>query len=306
MEVRVELSVIIPTKDRDDVFSRTLQSVCEALRDVAAEVIVVNDSKTRTVVPDPAYASHVTVLNNPKSGVASARNLGAAHARGRLLLFLDDDMLVSRENIQATLQLHRLYANCCINLNWIYPPELTSTIQKEPFGRYLIHYGFTSLEGWNRGASWDANGLFPTEGITSQYLSMERAVFVASGGYTEGFPHAGFEDFDFAKKLKKEAVDFYIYPLSIAYHNETDRLNLPAWLARKERGGETRRVAVAMGHQELALHYGTFKKAALHGIAWFAPCLPLVLKLAPDALYFRIINILLATAIYKGYTKRAC
>ncbi len=301
----MELSVIIPTKDRGDVFSRTLRSAYEALRDVAAEIIVVNDSKTRTVVPDPACADRVTVLDNPKSGVASARNLGAAHARGRLLLFLDDDMLVSRENVQATLQLHRQYAGCCINLNWVYPPELTSTIQRDPFGRYLIHYGFTSLEGWNRGDRWDAANLFRTEGITSQYLSMERETFRASGGYTEGFPHAGFEDFDFAKKLKKQGVVFYIYPLSVAFHNEIDRLNLPAWLARKERGGETRRVAVAMGHKELALHYGTLKKTALAAIARATPLLAPLLRLAPDALYFRIVNVLLATAIFKGYTKRA-
>jgi GT2 family glycosyltransferase len=297
--------VIIPTKDRGEVFSRTLRSVYEALLDVAAEIIVVNDSKTRTLTPDPVMAGRVTVLDNPKSGVASARNLGAAHARGRLLLFLDDDMLVSRENVQVTLQLHRQHAHCCINLNWVYPPDLDSAIRQNPFGRYLVHYGFTSLEGWNRGDRWDASNLFRTEGITSQYLSMERDVFRASGGYTEGFPHAGFEDYDFAKKLKKQGVAFYIYPLSVAFHNETDRLNLPAWLARKERGGETRRVAVAMGHRELALHYGPLKKTALTGITWATPLLAQLLKLAPDALYFRIVNVLLATAIFKGYTKRA-
>ncbi|MBD0256895.1 MAG: glycosyltransferase [Cytophagales bacterium] len=301
----MELSVIIPTKDRGDVFFRTLRSVYDAVRDVAAEIIVVNDSKTGTVGLPPAYAPRVTVLDNPKSGVASARNLGAAQARGRLLLFLDDDMLVSPENVRVTLQLHRQFSHCCINLNWIYPPELTDTIRREPFGRYLIHYGFTSLEGWNRGDRWDPANLFRTEGITSQYLSMERDVFRDSGGYTEGFPHAGFEDFDFAKKLKKQGVAFYIYPLSVAFHNETDRLSLPAWLARKERGGETRRVAVAMGHQELALHYGPLKKTAFTGITWATPLLARLLRRVPDALYFRIVNVLLATAIFKGYTKRA-
>ncbi len=299
----MELSIIIPTKDRGQIFNETLRLVYRAIQGLEAEIIVVNDSKHNTIELEPVYKEHISILNNPKRGVASARNLGAARARGQLLLFLDDDMLISKENLQATLQLHRERTNCCINLNWIYPPALTSEIEKDSFGRYLIHHGFTSLKGWNKGAAWDDTKLFRTDGITSQYLSLEKQFFVVSGGYTEGFPHAGFEDFDFARKLQKRGVEFYIYPLSMAFHNEADRLNLDAWLARKQRGGETRRVAVAKGHEELKLHYGVLKKAALESIDQMKPLLKLILKLAPDPLYFRIVNILLAAAIYRGYTK---
>ncbi len=65
------------------------------------------------------------------------------------------------------------------------------------------------------------------------------------------------------RKLQKEVLNSYIYPRDKAFHNEADRLNLDAWLARKQRGGETRRVAVA--DEELETYYGVLK-AALENI----------------------------------------
>lgn len=303
----MEISIIIPTKDRKDILSKTLGNACVAMAGTEGEIIVINDSKTTSVEIPPLYKDKVSVFNNPVSGVASARNLGASKAKADLLLFLDDDMLISQENIRTTLQLHQAYKNCCINLNWIYPPELTDKISETQFGRYLIHYGFTSLKGWNRGEYWNDRQLFKVNGITSQYLSMEKKVFIKAGGYNETFPHAGFEDYEFAQRLKQQEIDFYIYPLSMVYHNEEDRLQVEAWLQRKKRGGETRRVAVEMGFKQVALSYSFAKSTTLKCITLCSPFLILLAALVPniqflDIIYFKIINILLAAVIFEGYT----
>ena len=304
----LKLSVVIPTKDRNLILAQTLLAACEALKGVDSEIIVVNDSDTPVEMPFPLPAN-VRVMRNPKSGVASGRNYGAKLATGSLLLFLDDDMLVAPADIQTTLRLHEEYDRCFINLNWVYPPQLLNQIEKNLFGRYLVHYGFTSLKGWNRGNHWDDNRLFATNGITSQYLSVRKTDFDASGGYNEAFPHAGFEDYEFAKRLQQQGFAFYIYPQSKLLHNETDRQSIEAWLDRRRRGGQTRRVAAELGHAEVALHYPSWKNGVLQLLSACKKAMLFVIKKLPDKpifdrVGFKLINILLAVSIHEGYNRK--
>lgn len=305
----MELSIIIPSKDRETIFKESLQMAYSAIKGLDAEIIVVNDSKTKAINIDPTFHDKVRVFNNLKSGVASARNLGASQAQSDLLLFLDDDMWIKEENVLTTLKLHQTMSDCCINLNWVYPQALDQEIKKTQFGRYLHHFGFASLKGWCRGLAWNDDHLFPINGITSQYLSINKHDFWKVGGYNEDFPHAGFEDHDFSVRLLKHNIQPYIYPLSIVYHNEADRMNVEAWLARKQRGGETRKVAVQLGYSEVALSYDLVKGNVYKMLKISKPALIKVLMSIPnvtalDPFYFRILNLLLGTASYEGYTTK--
>lgn len=302
------LSLIIASKDRAAILAVTLEKVYRALQGIPAEVIIINDSKTTSIDVPAAYQDKVRVIDNPRGGVASARNLGAAHAQAPLLVFMDDDMWVAADNVRATLQLHQQYGQeaRCFNLNWVYPPELQAYVQSTQFGRYLHFYGFDSLKGWCRGLPWSDTELFATPGITSQYLAIRKTDFERAGGYNESFPHAGFEDHDFSQRLAAHQVQPYILPTSTMFHNEADRMNLPAWLARKRRGGETRRVAVELGHEELVYEYGALKGSIYRLAALVRPVIMGVLKLIPnqrafDRPYFALVNLLLGTALYTGY-----
>ncbi|WP_045687121.1 glycosyltransferase family 2 protein [Hymenobacter sp. AT01-02] len=303
-----KLSLIIASKDRKAILAVTLEKVYRALQGVPAEVLIINDSKTESISLPAEYQDKVRVIDNPKSGVASARNLGAKNALAPLLVFMDDDMWVTAENIQVTVDLSQQYSQepRCFNLNWVYPPDLQKYVQSTQFGRYLHHYGFDSLKGWCRGLPWNDNELFATPGITSQYLAIRKVDFEKSGGYNENFPHAGFEDHEFSQRLAEHHIQPYICPTSIMYHNEADRMNLTAWLARKKRGGETRRVAVELGHQELVYDYGLLKGSVYQVISLIRPAVMGILTLIPnkkafDKLYFGLTNLLLGAALYSGY-----
>lgn len=305
----MKLSIIIPSKERELVLSTTLRKAYESIKDIEAEIIVVNDSKTTNITIDPDISHKVNVLQNSKDGVASARNLGASHAKGDLLLFLDDDMWIREDNLYTTIKLHQSMKHCCINFNWEYPPDLNHEIKRTQFGRYLHYYGFTTLKGWCKGQFWDDQKIFPTDGITSQYLSIAKNDFWRTRGYNEKFPHAGFEDHALYKALMDNKIQPYVYPLSMVYHNEADRMHVKAWLARKQRGGETRRVAVEMGYHEVAIKYNMLKKTAYRLLKIFKPALYNTLAVIPnlqlfDPLYFRIVNLLLGTVSYEGYTNK--
>ena len=301
------ISIIIPSKDRAAILSESLDKAYKAIANIPGEIIVVNDSKTGDIFLRPEWTDKVKVFNNHKSGVASARNLGAHNASAELLFFMDDDMWLSAENVNTIISLHQHYTvKSCINLNWIYPEALLKQMKTTQFGRYLSYFGFDSLKGWRRGLSWNNEKIFPVEGITSQNLSIKVTDFIVVEGYNENFPHAGFEDHDLSKKLAKAGIQPYIYPLSQMYHNEADRMEVEAWLARKKRGGETRRIAVEMGYTELKLNYGLGKSIAYRVLALLQPTFYTFLSLIPnikslDPVYFKLLNTMLGTASFLGY-----
>jgi glycosyltransferase involved in cell wall biosynthesis len=302
------LSIIIPTKERGNVLNRTLEAAFNATIQITSEIIIVNDSKTTAPKIDPKYSDRVKVINNPKSGVASARNFGVNNATYSNLLFLDDDIIISQENINKLMQTVKHYPSCAINFNWIYPSELTEKIKTTQFGRYLTTNGFTSLKGWSDNLIWDDLKIFEVDLVASYFLFITKSDFKIVGGYNENFPHAGAEDFDFAMRLKKTGVKGLCDPLSMVLHNEEDRVNLFPWLQRKERSAETRKIAVSLGYKEMAINSPASKIQLYRSIYFFKPVFLFTLKIIPnikslDFLYFRIINILLGAYLYKGYFK---
>ncbi len=301
----MELSIIIPTKDRGDVFDSTIRSAHEAIKDTDSEIIVINDSKTKDVKL-PFSSSQIRIFNNPKSGVASARNFGVSKAKHSVLLFLDDDVFISRQNLKSAYDFISASSNSTLNPNWIYPQTLTSEISKTKFGRYLIRYGFTSLKGWSQGMAWNDQKIFRCELLASYFLMIRLSDFKSVNGYNEHFPHAGAEDYDFAIRIRNAGIQTFIDPTNMVYHNESDRVDLLPWLQRKERAAQTRKLAVTLGHEQLAINAGGIKKTATLALYPFRRILLTAYHLIPnmalfDRLSFFIINRLVSVYLYKGY-----
>jgi glycosyltransferase involved in cell wall biosynthesis len=301
-------SVIIPTKDRKSVFDNTYLALLKAIEGFDVEVIIVNDSKDNDVKLIK-HSEKVVVVNNIKSGVASARNFGAGKATSDWLLFLDDDMIIFKENINSYLK-HTLTSDkIVVNIEWIYPPLVIDRIKKNAFGRFLISHGFTTMRGWNNNADWEVNSVIPSNFITSPNLFVNKKYFIEAGGYNENFPFAGFEDYDFSERLKKQQFKMYIDTTSIMYHNEEDRLNPKEWYKRKERGGETRRVAKEQGFSEIELKHSLPKKIIYSFTPVIEPLFKFTLLLSSpfkfmDWISFFCYKGLIGISTFKGYTKK--
>jgi glycosyltransferase involved in cell wall biosynthesis len=95
------LSAIIPTRDRPELLADTLKGLHEQeLPDGSMEVIVVDDGSSSDlaalVAALPGTARVPTrVVRQAPAGLNAARNRGAAEARGAILAYLDDDVLVA-------------------------------------------------------------------------------------------------------------------------------------------------------------------------------------------------------------------
>lgn len=80
------LSIVIPTFRRPGDLARLLQAL-EGQGAEDAEVVVVDNSPEGGAVVTPG----TRLIHEPRPGVAHARNAGVAAARGRFVLFIDDD-----------------------------------------------------------------------------------------------------------------------------------------------------------------------------------------------------------------------
>jgi peptidoglycan-N-acetylglucosamine deacetylase len=87
---RPSVSVVVAVHDEEAHLAGCLRSLLAQDRPI--EIVVVDDgSHDRTVAIAEGF-SGVTVLRQDHRGAAAARNLGAAHACGEILVFVDGDM----------------------------------------------------------------------------------------------------------------------------------------------------------------------------------------------------------------------
>ncbi len=101
----VDVTVVIPTKDRPDTLAVALTSAC-AQRDVDIEILVIDDGTTMDAgsviekVGDPRVR---TMRNRGPRGVSGARNTGIEAAAGGWIAFLDDDDAWAPTKLSAQL-----------------------------------------------------------------------------------------------------------------------------------------------------------------------------------------------------------
>ncbi len=102
----MRLSIIVPAFNEADYLAATLDSIEVAATrlldrsDGTVETIVVdNNSTDRTAAV--ALVGGAMVIHEPEQGIARARNAGARHAEGDVLVFVDADVIVPPTFLQA-------------------------------------------------------------------------------------------------------------------------------------------------------------------------------------------------------------
>jgi glycosyltransferase involved in cell wall biosynthesis len=118
----MDVSVVIPTRNRCELLELAMRSVLRQ-QDVDVEVIVVDEASTDGTAALLAARGddRVRVIrHDTPQGVATARNRGAAEARGDWLAFLDDDDVWAPDKLASQLLAAR--AGRC---DWAYTGSVT-------------------------------------------------------------------------------------------------------------------------------------------------------------------------------------
>jgi glycosyltransferase involved in cell wall biosynthesis len=139
-EERLFLSIIVPAYNAREHIAQCLDALL-ASSYKRCEIIVVDDASTDDTA-DLARQKGATVLRTPeRSGPAAARNYGASHAKGDILLFIDSDVLVTRETVSLVAKrfvdhpdIHALFGSYDV-----YPPENNFLSQYKNLFHHFVH-----------------------------------------------------------------------------------------------------------------------------------------------------------------------
>ncbi len=99
--------MIVPTFNRRDYLADTLASLTnQTLASDHFEVIVVDDGSSDGTeeVARETYPFRLRYIRQDNQGDAEARNTGALHSEAKILVFLDDDILVEPEYLESVVQ----------------------------------------------------------------------------------------------------------------------------------------------------------------------------------------------------------
>jgi glycosyltransferase involved in cell wall biosynthesis len=200
-------SVIVPTYDR----SRALRACLESLggldypRD-RYEVVVVNDGggDSLDAVLDPWRGKlNVTLVSQPRSGPAAARNAGVACAGGELIAFTDDDCRVRPDWLRRLAE------------RWSLGPEEAvggRTVNALPRNAYstaaqlIIDVGYRQNNTGSGDRRW----------FTTNNLAVSAEGFHAVAGFDPSFKTA--EDRDFCSRWLADGLRMGYEPQAVVEH----------------------------------------------------------------------------------------
>lgn len=245
------VSVIIPTHNRRDLVCEAVHSVL-VQRDVAAEVIVVDDGSTDgTQAALAAFGARIRSVHQPARGVSAARNHGARLARGAWLAFLDSDDRWLPAKLARQLEYHAHHP----------------LLRASQTGEIWIRNG-VRINPCRHHRKPDGDIFAPSVArcvVSPSAVLLRRDLFESLGGFDEGLPVC--EDYDLWLRLGAcETVGLLDEPLVIKRGGHADQLSRRFWgmdrfrvaalvklLAAGDLGVQRRAVAVAAVQRKCAI-----------------------------------------------------
>lgn len=246
------VSIVVPTFHRPRVLERTLRALLDlSYPKHRYEILVVDDgddAETAGVVAGlPADQPRLRYYWQGRRGGAAARNLGARHAEGEILLFTDDDAILMPEVVEQHLDALRRFGDCLVNGRWEFEPELAAAMEETPFGRYRIKTEAWVAEDHDAFYRKPLFGPYMEQtGITACDMAVRRDTFFRIGGFDEEFPYVGCEDQEFGLRVIAAGYPCIFNSTLQFWHND-HRLTLRQFGERQCRGAVTK-VLLARKH----------------------------------------------------------
>jgi len=200
----MRISVIVPVHNGGEDLRRCLQGLAASTRP-ADEIIVVDDGSTDASAAHAAELGSrvVTTLAGPR-GPAHARNRGAERATGDVLVFIDADVVVHADALAGMESV--LAANPDVAaLFGCYdddpPARSAASLYKNLLHHYVHQHGCREA-----GTFWAGCG------------ALRRTVFLAAGGFDEGYIRPSIEDIELGVRLRQAGHRIRLCPEVQATH----------------------------------------------------------------------------------------
>lgn len=216
MTSAVQTSVIIPTYNGRELTLECLRSL-QAQELTAWETIVVDNGSTDgTADAIRQEFPHVRLVELPKNlGYGMANTLGTQHARGHILVFLNNDTVLAPGCLEHLT--NQLAADPCTGACSAKPRLLSNRGTLDTIGSSLTWTGFLHHIGFleaDLGQYDRVQSVFSPKGVC---YAIPKHVFVAVGGFDERY-FAYFEETDLFWRIWLSGFAIRFVPNAVIYH----------------------------------------------------------------------------------------
>jgi GT2 family glycosyltransferase len=212
------VSVIIPTYGQVPFTLRCLASIAEHAPTLPIEVIIVDDAwRGKDVATIEAVRGIRLIRNSANRGFLHSCNKAAAAAKGRYLLFLNNDTQVLAGWLEPMVALFQQRPDTgAVGAKLLYPD-----------GRLQEAGGiiWRDASGWNFGRLEDPskpiyNYVREVDYCSGAALMVERSVFDRLSGFDPAYAPAYFEDSDLCFRLRRIGLKTLYQPAATVIHHE--------------------------------------------------------------------------------------
>jgi GT2 family glycosyltransferase len=230
-----DISVIVPLYGRTDLVEHQIAQFWNDPDLVASELIYVLDSPElgnqlthEAALLHDLYGLPFKVIRlNRNGGYATANNLGVSHARGRLVLLLNSDVIPDRPGWLSRM---RDFHDATPKIGAVGPKLLFEDESIQHAGMYFHFEHRTNLwenqhyfKGFSRTLEAAATSR-AVPAVTGACLMVDRQLYEQVGGLHEGYVQGGYEDSDLCLRLIDAGKrNWYLADVEL-YHLEAQSL----------------------------------------------------------------------------------
>ena len=312
-----ELSIVIVNYNVKEFLQNLIYSIQKAACNISTEIIIIDnnseDGSVEFINEKLLPLGGIKLISNKENlGFSKANNIGLSEARGKYLLLLNPDVVVSEDTFQKVIDFFESnqkagLAGCKI-LNpdgtlqlacrrsfpgpWTAFCKVTGLSSLFPKSRFFARYNLTYL---------NEDETYEVDAVSGSFMMLTREAYEKVGGLDEEFFMYG-EDLDLCYRIQKAGLKVY-------YVHSTQIIHYKGESTRRSSLDETKYFYNAM-HLFVKKHLSSsfLVELILRSAIWFRNIFAffgrrklLFLYILLDFLFFDL-TLFIATVIYKNFT----
>jgi GT2 family glycosyltransferase len=221
------VTIVMATRDNEDFLRRTISGILQKTRFARLDLVIVDngstDPRALSLLQSAAKDERVTLLRAPGPfNFAALNNLGAAQARGAVIVFLNNDMEIIEPEWLRELAERAIDPQVgAVGCKLLYPDgRIQHAGVVVGLGDGVGHFDAGLLDG-EQGWLGRNRVLHEASAVTGACLAVERAKFVAVGGFDAVHLPVEFNDIDLCLRLEELGFATLWTPFARIVHFES-------------------------------------------------------------------------------------
>lgn len=214
----IDVSIVIPAYNQFKYNMDCINAIIKNTEDVEYEVIFIDDASTDETTRIEEYVENIRVIRNKENyGFLLNCNNGARIARGKYILFLNNDTQVQKDWLKPLIDLIESDEKVgMVGSKLVYPDG-----KLQEAGGII----WSDASGWNYGRlddphKSDFNYVKEVDYISGASIMIKKSLWTEIGGFDIRYVPAYYEDTDLAFEVRKKGYKVMYQPKSVVVHFE--------------------------------------------------------------------------------------